>query len=49
MAVKKGYCVQGEEVSVESRGGTVTIKYENSGDVLITGKARIVFTGDFYL
>lgn len=49
VAVKKGYCVKGEEVSVESRGGTVTIKYENSGNVLITGKARIVFTGDFYL
>ena len=49
VAVKKGYCVQGEEVKVQSRGGNIKVKYENSGDVLITGKAKIAFTGDFYL
>ncbi|MCQ2386097.1 MAG: diaminopimelate epimerase, partial [Clostridia bacterium] len=45
-AVKKGYCVIGEPVTVKVRGGDLTVVYDGK-NVTLTGDAKQVFEGTF--
>ena len=43
--VLNGYCKQGEELTVQLRGGNLKITYKEDGTVLMTGPATLVFEG----
>lgn len=44
-SVLNGYCKQGEEITVQLRGGDLKITYEQDGTVLMKGPATKVFDG----
>lgn len=44
-SVLNGYCKQGEEITVELRGGNLKITYQEDGTVLMKGPATKVFDG----
>lgn len=44
-AVRCGYCPKDEEISVHLRGGTLKIRYTDTG-VFMTGGAEVVFEGE---
>ena len=44
-SVLNGYCKQGEEITVQLRGGNLKITYQEDGTVLMKGPATKVFDG----
>lgn len=45
-AVENGYCKMGEDITVKVRGGNLIVNYTKER-VLLTGDAKLVFTGEF--
>ncbi len=45
-AVENGFCRKGEDITVKVRGGDLIVNYTDER-VLLTGDAKLVFTGEF--
>ena len=48
-AVLNGYCSYDQDITVHLKGGTVIIRYQNDGTVIMTGDAKTVFQGSVEL
>ncbi|MGL5379829.1 diaminopimelate epimerase, partial [Clostridium sp.] len=46
-AVLNGYCKKGEKITIKLLGGDLKIKYEESGEVYMSGPATFVFDGNY--
>ena len=48
-AVLNGYCSYDHDITVHLKGGTVIIRYQSDGTVIMTGDAKTVFQGSIEL
>ena len=48
-AVLSGYCSYDQDITVHLKGGSVIIRYQSDGTVIMTGDAKTVFQGSVEL
>ncbi len=44
-AVENGYCLKGEDITVKTRGGDLTVRCTDDG-IILTGGTELIFTGE---
>ena len=44
-AVENGYCLKGEDITVKTRGGDLTVRCTDDG-IVLTGGTELIFTGE---
>ena len=45
-AVLNGYCKKDSEITVELPGGDLSVCVKENGDVILTGDAHLIYTGN---